>query len=188
MKHRLAWVGLCFGAVGLAYLAAIAALGLLARPAGADFAIVLGNEVLADGKPSPRLRARLDAALEVYRAGHCHHLFVSGGTGLSGHNEAVVMRDYLVAAYVPSAAVIADPDGVDTRATVRHAAALAQARGWGKVVVVSQFFHLPRIHMACRQAGLHVAGGAYPAYYEWRDLYSLVREAVALPYYALRGV
>jgi vancomycin permeability regulator SanA len=188
MKHRLAWSGLGCVSLGLLYLAAIAALGLSSRPAGADLAIVLGNEVLANGEPSPRLRARLDAALGVYRAGYCPHFFVSGGTGLSGYNEALVMRDYLVAAGVPADAVTADPDGVDTRATVRHAAALAQSRGWGTVLVVSQFFHLPRIGLACRQAGLEVAGGASPAYYEWRDLYSLLREGVALPFYALRGV
>jgi len=83
---------------------------------------------------------------------------------LSGHNEAVVMRDYLVAAGGPADALLADPEGVDTRATVRHAVEVAQARGWKKVLVVSQFFHLPRIGMACRQAGLEVVGGAYPGY------------------------
>jgi len=69
MKQRFLWGGLGCGVLAASYLAAIAALGLWARPAGADLAIVLGNEVLASGEPSPRLRARLDAALGVYRAG-----------------------------------------------------------------------------------------------------------------------
>lgn len=171
---------------GVAYVLAVAATGFAATPRKADVAIVLGNEVMANGEPSARLRARLESAFEVYEAGLTTHVIVSGGTGLSGHNEAVVMKDYLVERGIPEVQVLTDPNGVDTRATAINAFAMMQQRGWRDALVVSQFFHLPRTMMAMRAAGASTVSGAYPHYHEWRDLYSLAREAVAIPYYLLR--
>jgi hypothetical protein len=58
---------------------ALAAAGLLMGARPADVAVVLGNTVQADGRPSPRLAARLDRAYECYAASQCRILFVSGG-------------------------------------------------------------------------------------------------------------
>ncbi len=161
-------------------------MGFASVPQKADVAIVLGNEVLANGEPSARLRARLDRAWEVYKAGLTKHVIVSGGTGLSGYNEADVMKKYLVERGVPEVDVVTDPDGVDTQATANHSAAIMQTHGWQDAIVVSQFFHLPRTKMALRAAGVKVVSGAYPRFHEWRDVYSLVREAVAIPVYMVR--
>ena len=71
-------------------------------------------------------------------------------------------------------------------ATARHTAALA---GPGtSVVVVTQWFHLPRAILAMRRFGLREVSGNWPRWFEARDAYSFVREAVALPVYALRPV
>jgi len=169
------------------YLAGIAGAGLLAQPEASDVIIVLGNEVLADGTASPRLAARLDCALEVYQQGLAEHFFVSGGRGLSGHDEGVVMREYLEARGVNPDHIIVDLEGNNSHATARNAALMMQEHGWHSAIVVSQYFHLLRARMACEMAGMEFVSAAAPRYFELRDLYSLVREGAALPVYLARN-
>src|ERR1051325_8914289 len=90
------------------------------RPA--DVAIVLGNTVERDGRPSARLRARLDKALELYRGGLFGHVIVSGGVGAEGFDEAEVMKRYLVSRGVPEDRVVPDGGGATTYLTARNAA------------------------------------------------------------------
>ena len=62
---RWLWRALAAGvAVVLIAAGAVIATGLLANAPVADVAVVLGNTVAADGKPSPRLAARLDRACD----------------------------------------------------------------------------------------------------------------------------
>lgn len=184
-------VSLCSGGVavaiglGLVYLAMLAAIGLSARPRPGELAVVLGNTVVA-GQPSPRLRARLDVAVGLFRAGLVRRVLVSGGIEPSGDDEAAVMGRYLVAEGIPQAAIVEDPLGDDTFATARHTADLLDP-GDG-VVVVTQWFHIPRTMLAMRRCGLRKVSGAWPRYVEWRDVYSFLREAVALPTYTIKRV
>jgi vancomycin permeability regulator SanA len=167
--------------------AIITGYGLFSRPAPADVAIVYGNRIEADGQPCPRLAARLDRALTLYQAGTCQHMLVSGGVGIEGFDEATVMRDYLVARGVPESRVIADSEGVNSRATAVNAARLMEANDWKGAIVVTQYWHIARARIACRQAGIAPLSSAYPVYVELRDLYSIAREMLAVPAYWLQG-
>jgi vancomycin permeability regulator SanA len=176
-----------------AYAAAATALaiaGLNDTLARADAIVVPGNTVAPDGTPSPRLQARLDAALNVYRQGYAPLIIVSGAVGKEGHDEALVMAAYLVAQGVPAAAVLADSAGVDTAATARNVAALAAQRQVKSALVVTQYFHVPRTRLALQRAGVQVAGNVHARYAEWRDAYSLVREVLGYAAYwsGLRGM
>jgi vancomycin permeability regulator SanA len=164
----------------------LAGYGLLARPAPADVAIVFGNTVNGDGTPSPRLVARLEAAERLHAPGLVRTWFVSGGIGREGHDESRVMRDWLVAHGVPHAAIVRDSLGFNSHLTALHAARWMQAHGVRRAVVVTQYFHVARAVLACRRAGIKVVGAQAPRWFEPRDLYSLARELVALPVYALR--
>lgn len=166
------------------YLGLLAAAGLLARPASADLIVVLGNAVMADGQPSPRLRARLDAALAAYRAGLAPRVLVSGGIEPGGQDEAASMAAYLASQGVPASAIARDPLGVDTWATARATAALLG--GSGRVIVATQWFHVPRTLLALRRYGVATAGAVWPAFWEVRDVMSFLREAVGVPWYAVR--
>lgn len=156
-----------------------------ARPA--DVCVVLGNTVGRDGRPSERLRARLDKAVELYRAGMFPEVIVSGGVGVEGFDEAAVMKQYLVEAGVPADRVHADALGLDTFATARNARALMAARGWGSALVVSQYFHVPRCRLALRRVGVGDVSSAHADYFELRDLYSTCREVAAYAYYLVRS-
>ncbi len=60
----------------------------------ADAGIVLGNKVETGGKPSNRLKARLDKTIELYRKGFLKYIIVSGGIGKEGFDEAEVMKKF----------------------------------------------------------------------------------------------
>ncbi len=185
--HRIRVVCLLGVAAVATYLGALAAVGLLQQPRPAELAVVLGNTVTPNGQPSFRLQARLDSAVRLYRSGTVQRVLVSSGVEEPGHrDEASAMAAYLRTTGVPSKAILEDHAGTDTLETARHTATLAKP-GTG-VVVVSQWFHLPRAMLAMRRFGLREVSGDWPHWFEARDVYSFLREAVALPFYATRSL
>jgi uncharacterized SAM-binding protein YcdF (DUF218 family) len=175
-----------FAAFAAAFLA-ISLAGLWDDVRRADVCVVLGNTVGRDGRPSDRLRARLDKAVELYRAGMFPEVIVSGGVGEEGFDEATVMKQYLVENGIPERRVHTDGRGLDTFETARNARAEMAARGWRSALVVSQYFHVPRCRLALRGAGVGNVSPAHASYFESRDLYSTGREVFAYAYYLMRS-
>ncbi|SDB80662.1 protein SanA, affects membrane permeability for vancomycin [Raineyella antarctica] len=147
------------GVMSLGALAAWTLLGTRARrrtvetvpPTGVG--LVLGAETYEDRTPAPSLRARLDLAVRLYRAGKVRALIASGDEG--SHDQVSVMARYLVDHGVPEADVILDPLGVDTYASC----ARAQGEyGLQQVTMISQDYHLPRTLTICRLIGLDAYG------------------------------
>jgi vancomycin permeability regulator SanA len=164
----------------------LTATGLLTIARPADVAIVLGNTVEADGQPSPRLAARLDRAYDCFAASQCRVLFVSGGIDPAGADEAAVMRDYLLTRGVPADRIVTDSAGVNSWATARHASDYMRDHGYVSALAVTQYFHVPRTLLALHRHGVTDVSGGYPRFFEWRDLYSVVRELPAVAWYAFR--
>lgn len=187
LPRRLAWVGVVASVFMLGAMGAVAIAGLRATHGPAHLAVVLGNEVLADGSPSPRLHARLNQGLALYHQGLVQHILVSGGTGRSGYDEATVMAAYLQERGVPAEAIFLDSKGANSFATALNTATLMQKQGWRSVIAVSQYYHLPRATLALRRAGIPYVQGAYPRYWELRDVYALAREVVGLVWYRIRS-
>ncbi len=122
-----------------------------------DAAIVLGAQVHSDGTPSLALSERLDTAIELYRQGCVGTLVMSGGRGSDEPvNEVDAMRDHAVARGVPESAVLLDPQGNSTEATVADTVPLIAAHGWRSVIVTSSFYHMPRIKMMYLLQGVDV--------------------------------
>ena len=173
----------------ITFLLATAALvleGLDDKLAPADVIVVPGNTILPDGTPSPRLQARLDAALTQFQAGRAPRILVSGATGKEGFDEAAAMARYLQSRGVPAGAILEDNQGWTTDATARNAAALMRARGWKTAMVATQYFHVPRFRLALERAGIAVSGQVHAPYFELRDLYSVPRETVGYAVYFMR--
>jgi len=169
----------------LAQSAFIIGYGLAAPTHPADVAIVLGNRVEADGTPCARLAARLACALDLYGAGYCKMILVSGGQSKNGVDEAPAMKAWLVMRGVPGDRVLTDNEGVDSRHTAVNAAKLMAENRLHGAIVVTQYWHIARTVLACWQAEITPVSSAWPRYNEIRDVYSIVRETVALPTYAL---
>lgn len=173
----------------LAFLLAaalIASDGLRDEIHPADVAIVPGNTVERDGRPSARLQARLDKAVELYRRGLFGHVIVSGGVGAEGFDEAEVMKRYLISRGVPGDLIVADGGGATTYLTARNAAGLMKVNGWRSALIVSQYFHITRTRLAVEGYGVGPVYSAHADYFEPRDLYSLMREVVGYGAYLVR--
>ncbi|UOO88647.1 YdcF family protein [Vitreoscilla massiliensis] len=142
----------------------------------ADVAVVLGTTVHPDGKASPWLQARLARALELYRQNQVQNIMVSGGTGIEGHDEAQVMRDYLLQHGVPERVIWVDSHGDNTGLSAEHAAALMQKQDWYNAIVVSQFFHVSRAKMQFKKAGIAEVETASPKLFSVFEFVPLWRE------------
>ena len=68
---------------------------------------------------------------------------------------------------------------------------MLRQRGWSRVLVVTDRYHLPRALFAFWSCGLRAAGSAAPgkpARRLWRRWYYYLREGLALPWYLVRAV
>ena len=167
--------------------ALIVADGLTDDIHAADVAIVPGNTVEKDGRPSARLGARLDQTVALYRRGLFPEVIVSGGVGVEGFDEAEVMKRYLVENGVPEGSVHVDGGGTTTHLTARNASRMMRENGWRSALVVSQYFHVPRMRLALKRSGVAPVFSAHARYFERRDVYSIAREVVGYAAYLLRA-
>lgn len=180
---RAAFVGAALFSVACGLVVAD---GLRERPGRADVGVVLGSKVEPDGRPSARLAARLERGLEAWRAGFVPVLIVSGGRETNGWNEAPVMRRYLIARGVPDSCVVEDPRGQNTWLTARNTRAWLEAHGARSVLLVSQYYHLPRCRLAFARHGVRPVFSVHSRRFDPTDLYATAREVPALVKYALR--
>lgn len=153
----------------------------------ADVAIVPGNKIEKDGRPSERLRARLDAVVMLYRQGLFPNVIVSGGVGVEGFDEAEVMKKYLIENGLPEANIYPDNGGATTYLTAKAAAQMMREHGWQSAMVISQYFHVPRLRLAMKRNGISTVYSAHAKYFEVRDVYSIAREVVGYGAYLVRA-
>ena len=155
-----------------------------ARPAQA--AVVPGAQVFANGRPTIALRGRVLTAVSLYKRGLVHTLVLSGGRNGTA-SQVAAMRSLALQQGVPSSAVLCDYQGVNTAATVRDTVPLLRARKLRRVIVVSDFYHLPRLKLAYASAGFDVLtvpakGGAWIR----QTPYLIVRDDAGFWVYLLR--
>ena len=120
----------------------------------ADAIVVLGAAQY-NGRPSPVFRARLDHALQLYREGLAPRLVVTGGVGRGDTmSEATVARHYLLNRRVPPEAVVSQPQGRSTQASMTAVAGWLEAAHLRRVILVSDPFHMFRLRLEARRTGL----------------------------------
>ena len=179
MKKRLSLLLLLLIAWFLTHIAVISYDGLHDNPVQADCILIPGNTINPDGSLSPRLKARLDQGLSLYKSGYAPFIFVSGGTGKEGQSEGAGMKAYLEKAGVPEKDILADDEGNTTKATAAHFGLLASEHHFRSVIVVSQYFHISRTKHLLKRYSSATVYSSHANYYEWRDIYSLFREFFA---------
>ena len=150
--------------------------GLTASGETSDVAVIMGNKVNEDGTLSPRLTERMKCGLSLYQHDRVKRIIVSGGLGKEGYYEGDKMKEYLVRNGVPDSVVIIDNKGNSTELSVNNTLSLQKQLHFKRIIVVSQYYHLLRCRMLFRKAGFRDVDSARPYYFEWRDIYSLIRE------------
>ena len=180
------------GAFVMVTVAHIVTYGHVDHRRPADAAVVLGAKVYSDGKPCAALIDRLDTAVELFRSGLVGHLIMSGAEDPNGWSEPAVMRDYAIERGVPSSRIILDELGVNTRASALGVGEIQRSRGFQRLLAVTQYFHCARVKLIFDRVGTScftvptcsaAAGAAESTVKLSRELFFVLREAVALPYY-----
>jgi uncharacterized SAM-binding protein YcdF (DUF218 family) len=153
-------------------------------------AVVLGAQVLRGGRPSRTLEARTRHAGELYAKGGADLLIPTGGEGEHPPGEAVVMSGILREMGVPETAILREDTARSTWESALRVAEIAQSRGVGEVLVVTDPLHCIRTVASFGRAGLLTA--AEPVYSSpmWRKKWSrrgqFARESGALVWYRIR--
>ena len=155
------------------------------RPA--NVTVVLGARVYADGRPSDALADRVRTACKLYHAGLTQKLLFSGGPGDGPVHETESMKRMAVGLGVKSEDILLDEQGVNTDATARNTKQMLAQLKPSRVLVVSHFYHLPRIKLAYQREGLEVYTVPAKESYLLRQMpYNMAREVAALWVYYLR--
>jgi uncharacterized SAM-binding protein YcdF (DUF218 family) len=118
-------------------------------------AIVVLGAAQYNGRPSPVLRARLEHALQLYHQGFAPRIIVTGGVGRGDTtSEALVGRKYLLAQGVQPRAVVVQPQGRSTQASMTAVADWLEEEHLRRVILVSDPFHMFRLRLEARRTDL----------------------------------
>jgi uncharacterized SAM-binding protein YcdF (DUF218 family) len=123
------------------------------RPAS-DAIVVLGSAQY-NGVPSSIFEARLEHAIALYEDGVAPVIVTVGGKGDGDQfTEAEAGQQYLSDAGIPTDALLAVPQGVDTLESMRAVSAAFTERRWSSAVLVSDPWHAMRAERMAEDAGL----------------------------------
>ena len=118
-------------------------------------AILVMGAAQYNGIPSPVLRARLDHALVLYRAGVAPLMIVTGGRRAGDvTTEASASAQYLIKHGVPDRAIRREVNGRDTYESLRASKRFLAAEGISRVLLVTDGYHAARVRATAREVGL----------------------------------
>lgn len=123
-------------------------------------AIVVMGAAQYDGRPSPLLQARLDHALELFRADLAPVIVVTGGKQSGDRfTEASASRKYLRSKGVPNSRILAEDEGASTWQSLEGVSTLLQKRLKGAdrqptVLIVTDPFHSLRARLIAKELDL----------------------------------
>ena len=150
-----------------------------------DAIIVLGSGVAGDGRLEYGSRRRVEAAVAAFRAGRARAIIMTGAAGSWSPERSLAARmgAFAIGLGVPAGAVILEENSTTTFENIRFTFAIAEARGFRRLALASDAYHLTRARALAAYFGrpgmaLVAAGGlnreSRPDY-----LRAMVREALA---------
>ena len=137
----------------------------LAEVPAKPIAIVFGAGIWEDGTPTPMLADRVQAAIDLYKAGRVGKLLMTGDNSSPDYNEVKVMQEYAEKQGVPANDITLDYAGFSTYESCYRA---KEVFGITQAVLVTQNFHLPRAVYTCRQLGVEAIGLGTPDWGKFR--------------------
>jgi uncharacterized SAM-binding protein YcdF (DUF218 family) len=119
-----------------------------------DAIVVLGAYVKPNGQASNALRNRAMHAARLYHRGLASHVITTGGLGDNPPAEALVSAAILRRNGVPSNAISSEVTSTSTWENAANAARICREKGWKRVIIVSEPFHLWRATRNFQKHGL----------------------------------
>ncbi len=146
-----------------------------------DCLVVLGAAVWPGGQPSLVLRDRLVRAAELYREGVADKIIVTGGVGRYPPAEAVVSKQFLLAAGVAEEDIIMEAASTSTAEQAVLIKEICDREGFRSIALVTSFFHERRAVQLFARAGFTDIADARCTHERYIDLnYRVAREAAIL--------
>lgn len=118
--------------------------------------VILGtSKNLGDGRKNMYFYNRIDAAVELFRAGKIQYILVSGDNASRYYNEPKDMKNALLKRNVPDSAIYMDRAGFSTfDSMIRSRKVFGQER----ITIISQKFHNERAVFIAREKGIDAVG------------------------------
>ncbi|MEA2631894.1 MAG: hypothetical protein QOE66_2113 [Chloroflexota bacterium] len=122
-------------------------------------AIVVMGAAQYDGRPSPVFAARIDHAVDLYRAGVAPRMVMTGGKALGDRTtEAASARAYAVARGVPPDAILVEDQSRTTLESIHAVGQVMRANGLVTAVFVSDRPHMLRVLRMASDDGIEAWG------------------------------
>ena len=166
MKKKMRWIIaiiIVLPILGLLWLAhKIDAFGHRDSAQKSDAIIVLGTRVLENGQASITLRERVLHAVDLQKRGLAPFIITTGGVGDYAPAEGEVAAQLAMRRGVPKDKVSIENRSTSTRENLEFAAQICRERGWKRVIIVSQPFHLWRAARDAKRFGLQTTVSGVP--------------------------
>lgn len=115
-------------------------------------ALLLGtSKTLQDGSPNLFFKTRIDAAVQLYKAGKVKYIIASGDNRVVNYNEPEQMKLSLMEQGVPDSAIVLDYAGFRTFDSIIRC---EEIFGQSSFVIISQKFHNERALYIARKKGM----------------------------------
>ena len=147
-----------------------------------NVAVVLGAAVWSHNSPSPSLAARADKAVELYKKGIVQKIQLTGGNAPGEMTEAEVADNYIKLSHVKSKDIWLENKTVSTADQIRFIRdSILTKPNIGKIIIVSDSYHLTRVHEMCGFFGVKAALAASNLKMNFEhNLYYKFKESIAL--------
>lgn len=140
-----------------------------------DYAVVLGCGI-KDNQPTDMLYDRLSQAVKLMKANEDLILIISGDNSGEEYNEVGVMYDFCINEGIPESRMITDDIGFSTGESVENLKNIYNA---GRVVIITQDFHLYRALFISEKLGIEAYGLEAAHDHFTHHYYSSLREIAA---------
>jgi vancomycin permeability regulator SanA len=152
----------------------------------AEYVLVLGAGLEINGAPTDILKDRVEKSVILYKANIVKSLIMSG-SNFRGKDEPGAMQSMAIALGVPQSAILVDRQGIST---IHSCINLKNRFDPENVIIVTQYFHLPRAIFLQRMLGIQAIGIPADIYKFslYKKGYWLFREFFALPYNLIKYI
>ncbi|MBC8755615.1 YdcF family protein [Kordia sp. YSTF-M3] len=118
--------------------------------------LLLGTgKYLQNGRVNLFYRYRINAAVQLYKAGKIQYILVSGDNGSKSYDEPTTFKEDLMAAGIPENKIILDYAGFRTLDSVVRSKEIFQQEN---ITIISQQFHNERAIAIANAKGMNAVG------------------------------
>ncbi|MBI9070339.1 MAG: YdcF family protein [Melioribacteraceae bacterium] len=147
-----------------------------------EIAVVLGAAVYRDNKPSPILKGRIEKAKELIQNNEIGKVQLTGGKAPGEITEGMCAYNYLIEKGIDEDKLLLEEDTKTTSEQIRFIKNnLVNKKGFDKIIVISDSFHLVRILEMSKFFNINVMCVASDYKLNWeKHFYYKIRDSIGL--------